>query len=77
MGEAFQIAERTCGMPLLIVTVIYLSFSYGFLSTILNTYWTSRNATLLEMALPFWFVLTVMYCFWSYKTLKEEIGKKN
>jgi hypothetical protein len=62
-------------MPLFIVTVIYMSFSYGFLSTVLNTYWASRNSALLEMALLFWFVLTVMYCFWSYKALKEEIGK--
>ena len=54
---------------------MYLSFSYGFLSTILSTYKASEDVTLLEVALPFWFVVTVGYCFGAYKALKKEIKK--
>ena len=77
MQDRIQRSLVENNVQLFIVTVAYLSFSYGLLSTVLSTYWASHDVTLLEMALLFWIVLTVCYCFWSYKSLKEEIGKKN
>lgn len=64
-------------MPLLIGTIIYLSFCYGFLREILAAYNTTQDTFLLESALLFWFVVTVCYCFWHYKTFKKELGKKD
>lgn len=61
-------------MSLLIMTVIYVSFSYGFISSVLSSYTKTGNITLLEMAIPFWLLLTATYSLMAFNSFKENHG---